>query len=156
MKTIRIIGFIVALGALGYYAYQLIAKPNGKKYTLNDKHHVYYKGDGVTEDDAKKVGTYLTGIGLFGADNEMDVQINAEKNSNDINIRFIVDKDKVTPQIENSFLSIGNDMADKIYPDKTLHIILADTHFDDIKDVGTVKASQPQTNTNTKQTDDEK
>lgn len=30
MKTIRIIGFIVALGALGYYAYQLIAKPNGK------------------------------------------------------------------------------------------------------------------------------
>jgi hypothetical protein len=47
-------------------------------------------------------------------------------------------------------------MADKIYPDKTLHIILADTHFDDIKDVGTVKASQPQTNTNTKQTDDEK
>ena len=156
MKTIRIIGFIVALGALGYYAYQLIAKPNGKKYTLNDKHHVYYKGDGVTEDDAKKVGTYLTGIGLFGADNEMDVQINAEKNSNDINIRFIVDKDKVTPQIENSFLSIGNDMADKIYPDKTLHIILADTHFDDIKDVGTVKASQPQTNTNTKQTDNEK
>src|SRR5665647_2861220 len=119
MKTIRIIGFIVALGALGYYAYQLIAKPNGKKYTLNDKHHVYYKGDGVTEDDAKKVGTYLTGIGLFGADNEMDVQIKAEKNSNDINIRFIVDKDKVTPQIENSFLSIGNDMAAKIYPDKT-------------------------------------
>ena len=156
MKTIRIIGFIVALGALGYYAYQLIAKPNGKKYTLNDKHHVYYKGDGVTEDDAKKVGTYLTGIGLFGADNEMDVQIKAEKNSNDINIRFIVDKDKVTPQIENSFLSIGNDMADKIYPDKTLHLILTDTHFDDIKDVGTVKASQPQTNTNTKQTDDEK
>lgn len=156
MKTIRIIGFIIALGALGYYAYQLIAKPNGKKYTLNDKHHVYYKGDGVTEDDAKKVGTYLTGIGLFGADNEMDVQINAEKNSNDINIRFIVDKDKVTPQIENSFLSIGNDMADKIYPDKTLHIILTDPHFDDIKDVGTVKASQPQTNTNTKQTDDEK
>jgi len=156
MKTIRIIGFIVALGALGYYAYQLIAKPNGKKYTLNDKHHVYYKGDGVTEDDAKKVGTYLTGIGLFGADNEMDVQIKAEKNSNDINIRFIVDKDKVTPQIENSFLSIGNDMAAKIYPDKTLHLILTDTHFDDIKDVGTVKASQPQTNTNTKQTDDEK
>jgi len=156
MKTIRIIGFIVALGALAYYAYQLIAKPNGKKYTLNDKHHVYYKGDCVTEDDAKKVGTYLTGIGLFGADNEMDVQIKAEKNSNDINIRFIVDKDKVTPQIENSFLSIGNDMAAKIYPDKTLHLILTDTHFDDIKDVGTVKASQPQTNTNTKQTDDEK
>lgn len=156
MKVIRIIGFIIALGALGYYAYQLIAKPNGKKYTLNDKHHVYYKGDGVTEDDAKKVGTYLTGIGLFGTDNDMDVQINAEKNSNDMKIRFIVDKDKVTPQIENSFLNIGNDMAAKIYPDKTLHIILADTHFDDIKDVGTAKASQPQTNTDTKQTDDAK
>ncbi len=155
MKTIRIIGFIVALGALGYYAYQLIAKPNGKKYTLNDKHHVYYKGDGVTEDDAKKVGTYFTNSGLFG-DTDMDVQIAAEKNSGDMKVRFIVDKSKVTPQVEAEFLNIGNDMANKIYPDKTLHIILTDDHFDDIKDVGTAKASQPQPNTNTKQTDDEK
>lgn len=156
MKAIKTIGFIIALAALGYYAYQLIAKPNGKKYTVNDKHHVYYKGDGVTEDDAKKVGNYCTNIGLFG-DTDMDVQIDAEKNSGDMKVRFIVDKSKVTPEVETGFLNIGNDMANKIYPNKTLHIILTDDHFDDIKDVGTAKA-QPQNNTDTdtKQTDDAK
>lgn len=140
MKAIRIIGFIVAIAALGYYVYQLLGNPNGKKYTVNDKHHVYYKGEGVTEDDAKKVGSYLTNIGLFSANNEMDVQINAEKNSNDVKIKFIVDKSKVTPQVESGFLNIGNDMADKIYPGKNLHIILTDDEFDDIKEVGIAKS----------------
>ncbi len=155
MKPIRVIGFIVALCALGYYGYQLIAKPNGKKYTINDKHHVYYKGDGVTEDDAKKVGTYCTTIGLFG-DTDMDIQIAAEKNSSDMKVRFIVDKSKVTPEVETGFLNIGNDMATKVFPNKTLHIILTDDHFDDIKEVGIAKASPPQTSTDTNQTDDAK
>lgn len=158
MKPVRVLGLIVALCALGYYGYQLIAKPNGKKYAVNDKHHIYYKGDGVTEDDAKKVGTYFTNIGLFTGDNEMDIQIAAEKNSGDMKIRFIVDKSKVTPEVENGFLNIGNDMATKVYPDKSLHIILTDDHFNDIKEVGIAKASPPQTNadTETKQTDDAK
>ena len=155
MKAIKTIGFIIAIGALGYYAYQLIAKPNGKKYTVNEKHHVFYKGDGVTEDDAKKVGTYCTNIGLFG-DTDMDVQLEAEKNSGDMKVRFIVDKSKVTPEVETGFLNIGNDMATKVYPNKTLHIILTDEHFDDIKDVGTAKALPPQSNTDTNQTDDAK
>lgn len=161
MKAIRVIGFIIALGALGYYGYQLIAKPNGKKYTVNDKHHIYYKGDGVTEEDAKKAGNYFNSIGLFG-DTDMDVQIDAEKNSSDMMVRFIVDKSKVTPEVETGFLNIGNDMAAKIYPNKTLHIILTDDHFDDIKDIGTAKALPHQTNTDTqsnpetKQTDDAK
>lgn len=161
MKAIRVIGFIIALGALGYYGYQLIAKPNGKKYTVNDKHYIYYKGDGVTEEDAKKAGNYFNSIGLFG-DTDMDVQIDAEKNSGDLMVRFIVDKSKVTPEVETGFLNIGNDMAAKIYPNKTLHIILTDDHFDDIKDIGTAKALPPQSNTDTqsnpetKQTDDAK
>lgn len=143
MKAIRIIGFIVGAIALCYYAYQLIAKPNGKKYTVNDKHHIYYKGDGLTEEDAKKAGTYFTGIGLFTAENEMDVQIESEKDSTDMKVRFIVDKNKVTAEAENAFRNIGNDLAAKLYPGKTLHIILTDDHFDDIKEVGTAKGSQP-------------
>lgn len=141
MKAIRIIGFIVALGALGYYAYQLLGSPNGKTYKVDDKHHVYYKGDGVNEDDAKKVGNYLKEIGLF-KDGAMDVQIDAEKNAKDMNVRFVVDKDKVTPEVENAVATIGNDMEQKIYPGKTLHLILTDSKFDDIKTVGTATGSQ--------------
>ena len=161
MKAIRIIGFIIGLCALAYYGYQIIGKPNGKKYTVNDKHHIYYKGDGVTEEDAKKAGAYFTNIGMFG-ETEMDVQIGADKNSSDMKVRFIVDKSKITPEVEKAFVDIGNDMATKIYPGKTLHLILADEHFDDIKDLGAAKASPIQTNTETqsnpetKQTEDAK
>ena len=116
---------------------------NGKKYTVNDKNHVYYKGDGVKEDDAKKVGTYLTTIGLFTGENVMDVQIKAEKDSKEMDVRFIVDKTKITPAAENGFLTIGKDMA-TTFPDKTLHIILTDTGFDDIKEVGIAKSGQSQ------------
>jgi hypothetical protein len=155
MKAIRIIGFIIGIGALIYYGYQLIGKPNGKKFTVNDKHHIYYKGDGVTEDDAKKAGTYFTNIGMFG-DTDMDVQIAADKNSGEMKMRFIVDKSKITQEVETAFLSIGNDMAAKIYPNKTLHLILADEHFDDIKDLGNAKPSPIQSNPETKLTDDAK
>ncbi|MEO7292802.1 MAG: hypothetical protein ABIW34_06855 [Ginsengibacter sp.] len=155
MKAIRVIGFIIGLCALAYYGYQIIGKPNGKKYTVNDKHHIYYKGDGVTEDDAKKAGAYFTNIGMFG-ETDMDVQIGAEKNSGEIKVRFIVDKSKITPEVEKAFVDIGNDMANKIYPDKTLHLILADEHFDDLKDLGTAKASPIQSSPETKQTDDAK
>ncbi len=86
----------------------------------------------------------------------MDVQIAADKNSSEMKVRFIVDKSKVTQEVETAFLAIGNDMANKIYPDKTLHLILADEHFDDIKDLGTAKASPIQSNPETKQTDDAK
>jgi hypothetical protein len=142
MKAIRIIGFIVAIGALCYYAYQLFGSPNGKKYKVDDKHAVYYKGDGVTEDDAKKVAGYLKEIGLFGNENEMDVQIDAKKDSKDMDMRFIVDKAKVTPDVESGVVTIGNDMEQKLYPGKTINLILTDSKFDDIKTVGTAKSAQ--------------
>ena len=65
MKAIKTIGFIVSILALIYYAYQLFGNPNGKTYEVDKKHKILYEGDGVTKEDAKKTGDYLTQIGLF-------------------------------------------------------------------------------------------
>jgi hypothetical protein len=48
---------------------------NGKKYDYNKKQNIYYKGDGLDEAAAKKLGNYLAEIGYFGGDKELSVQI---------------------------------------------------------------------------------
>lgn len=108
MKAMRIIAIVIFVLTVIIW---LIPNGYGKKYKVNDKDNVYYKGDGVTENDAKKVGEFLTSYGYFGTETESSVQIKAEENSKDIEIRFVVKKDKVTPEISNLFLSMGNDMV---------------------------------------------
>ena len=145
--------FLAILGGLAFCS----CNSYGDKYKLSDKHSVYYKGGGVTEDDAKKVGAYFTEIGLFTTENTMDVQISAEKNSNDMKIRYVVDKSKVTPEAEAELIKISSDMAGKLYPGKALDVILTDSKFEDIKDLGVAKVEAPRVNNpDVNQTGDEK
>jgi hypothetical protein len=158
MKPIRVLGLIVALCALGYYGYQLIAKPNGKKYEVDKHHNIYYKGDGVNEDDAKKVASYLKETGSYTDSTDMDLQIKAENKSGELTVRFITDKDKITPESNTEILQFFGDMGAREFPGRSIHVILSDDHLKDIQDLGIAKASPQQTNadTETKQTDDAK
>lgn len=153
MKILRILGLVVAIISLSIFVYRLFGNPNGKKYKADDKHTVYYKGDGVTEDDAKKVAAYYKEIGLFAGENEMDVQINGEKNSNEIVVKYIIDKSKITSETENGFVQITGDMAGRVFPGKTLRTVLADENLDDVKDLGVAPAfnQQQQTDYNSQQ-----
>lgn len=160
MKALRILSLIIGLGALAYYAYQYFGKPNGKIYDVDKNHHVYYKGDGVTKDDAKKTGDYFTQIGLFKGDNEFDVQISAEKDSKDLKIAYVVDKAKINTEMEKGFLQISTGLADNVFNSKKMMVSLVDEKMDDIKTLGstTPGQTQPQTQTDstTNQTDDAK
>jgi hypothetical protein len=142
MKVIRILGFVVSIIALIYYGYRLLGKPNGNKYEVDKNHHVYYKGDGVTETDAKNVGAYFSEIGLFGSDNEMDVQISGEKDAKEVSVKYVVDKSKITPQLEQSCLQISGAMGNRVFANKSIHVYLADEDLDNIKDLGTA-VNQP-------------
>lgn len=137
-KSIKIFTLLVSVIALAYYCYQLFGDPNGKKFKVDDKHNVYYKGEAVTKEDAKKAGSYFNDLGYFTADNEIDIQLEAENNT-DMKVRFVVDKSKISPEIDSGFLLIGADMRSKIFPQKKLSVILTDDSFDDIKDLGSVK-----------------
>lgn len=144
MKVIRILGFIAAIGAMIYYGYQLFGNPNGKKYTVDKNHHVFYKGDGVTETDAKNVGAYFSEIGLFTTDNQMDVQIMGDKNENEVKVKYVVDKSKITPLLEQSSLEISGELGKRVFLNKSIHVYLVDESLDDIKDLGLVKTSAAQ------------
>ena len=160
MKPLRILSIIVAVIALGYYAYNYFAKPDGKIYDVDKNHHVYYKGDGVTKEDAKKVGDFFTQIGLFKPDNEFDVQISADKEKDNLKIAYVVDKDKIATDKENGFMLISSSLSETVFNGKKMAVSLVDTRMDEIKSLGFTQPAQtpqqPQNNTNTDQTDDNK
>ena len=156
MKAIKIIGFIVSILALIYYAYQLFGNPNGKTYEVDNKHKIFYEGDGVTKEDAKKTGDYLKQIGLF-TDNEADVQIKAEKQTDNVTVSFVVSKDKITPELEKSLLDIGGGLNAAVFSGRKVSVTIADNSMDEIKNLGYSQTPTQQNDQGeTKQTDDAK
>jgi hypothetical protein len=148
MKVVKIISFVIALGALAFYAYQLFGNPNGKVYDVDKNHHVYYQGDGVTKEDAKKVGAYFMEIGYFKTDNEVDVQISSNKEKSDLKISYIVDKDKITPELERGYVLISSSLAENAFHRKKILVTLVDEHMDEIKNLGYTQPVQMQEQSN--------
>ncbi len=136
MKALKIFSSIVAFGALIYYGYQYFGNPNGKTYEVNKNQHVYFKGDGVTKDDAKKVGAYLKQAGYFKNDNEVDVQISSNKPNSDVNIAYIVDSDKITSEVEKDFLLVSSGLSENVFHNRKILVSLADDKLDEIKNLG--------------------
>ena len=157
MKVIRILSIIVGVIAIGYYAYNYFAKPDGKIYDVDKNHHVYYKGEGVNKDDAKKTGDFFTQIGLFKTDNEFDVQISSGKDQSDLKIAYVVDKDKISGDKESGFLQISSALSENVFSGKKMAVSLVDEHMDEIKNLGFTQSQTQQPNdNNTNQTDDNK
>lgn len=125
---------------------------HGKKYNHNSKQNVYYKGDGLDEAAAKKLADYLAEIKYFDGDKELSVQITKEKETKDtVNINFVVDEAKVTPEIETTFLLLGGFISNKVYKDGPVNINFIDSHFGLIKKLGYAKpyVEEPAADTNT-------
>lgn len=108
----------------------------GKKVTVEGtKGEVFYKGDGVTEADANKLGKYLKDdIKYFGADKALSVQLMKSKEDG-YDIRFVVDEEKIkaAPQTVDAFAQIGAAMSMDLYDNKPVNIIFTDDHFKDIR-----------------------
>jgi hypothetical protein len=110
----------------------------GKKYKVNDKSTVYYKGDGVTEADAKKLGEFLIQQGYFDTTSEKAVQLT--KSGDDYALRFVVDKDKLEKNKDAipTFWRLQNTISEDVFNGKKTKIILADDKLKDIQNVGSI------------------
>ena len=110
----------------------------GKKVTIEGtKGEVYYKGDGVTEADAKKLCKYLKDdLNYFDADRKKSVQLMKSKDEG-YDIRFVVDEKKLnaSPEVTDAFGQIGAAMSVDLYNNKPVNIILTDDHFKTIKTI---------------------
>lgn len=130
------------------FAVTLTACTNyGKKVTIEGtKGEVFYKGDGVTKEDAEKLGKYLKDdIKYFGDEKKLSVQLMKSKDDG-YDIRFVVDKKKLdeSPAAVEAFESIGAAISVDLYNEKPVNVILTDSKFKELRslqhDAAKVKA----------------
>ncbi|MDZ4794988.1 MAG: hypothetical protein SGI83_11970 [Bacteroidota bacterium] len=107
----------------------------GKKVEVpGTKAEVFYKGDGVTEEDAKKTGEFLK-ESFFSADKKASVQLTRE--GEEYTIRFVYDKTvfDTLKGIEDIFKEVGIKASKQLFDGKKVNIALANSSFKDYKTI---------------------
>src|SRR5665647_3639957 len=116
MKAAKVFTSIIAILALSYYGWKLFGNSNGKKYAFDKKHNIFYKGEGLTETNAKDLAENLKEQGYFTGDDEASIQISKTDATKDtVNLKFVVDKAKLTPDIEKTFFQLGTLIPKKVF-----------------------------------------
>src|SRR5665647_1297937 len=140
MKAAKVFTSIIAILALSYYGWKLFGSSNGKKYAFDKKHNIFYKGEGLTETNAKDLAEYLKEQEYFTGDKEVAIQISKTDATKDtVNLKFVVDETKLTPDIENVFFQLGTLIPKKVFNGAPVNVYLADDQLDDIKNLGYAK-----------------
>lgn len=129
MKKICLLFFAAAI---------LLASCNsyGDKVKINDKSEVYYRGDGVTEADAKKLGDFLLKQGLFDDKNERSVQLS--KDSGAYVVRFVFDKATFEKDKETTLLGFQvwqMWISENVFNSAKTKVVLADNKFKDFQQI---------------------
>jgi hypothetical protein len=103
----------------------------GKKVKFG-KNEVYYKGNGVTEADAKTLGDYLIKENYFGDSSGKSVQVTKE--NNDYLVHLVVDKDQVNlndKSLMNEYWIMQALLSENVFNNAKTKIVLADTRLKD-------------------------
>ena len=122
---------LIALSALALFV--ISCANHGKKITIaGTKGEVYYKGDGVTEADAQKLGDYLKKSDYFD-DKEKTVQL--MKGGKNYEVRMVVDMDVVnkTAGMDDAYTLYGANIAKSVFGGSPTVIILCDKQMNDKK-----------------------
>ena len=102
----------------------------GKKIKVEGtKGEVYYKGDGVTENDAKKTGTFLHKENYFSAGKPASVRI--QKEGDEYTIIFVYNKAVYDTLKEANYLFkvLGVNASKEVFDGKKVNIALTNDHF---------------------------
>jgi hypothetical protein len=108
----------------------------GKKVTFEGtKGEVYYKGDGVTEADAKKLGDYLKTIDYINNSKESSFQLT--KKDGDYLLKLVINKavyDSIKG-LDQSYKALGVLVSQKVFDGKKVDIGLTNDVFEDFKTI---------------------
>ena len=132
MKFIKILPAI----ALLLTAFSSCSNKLGKEYKVDSEHSVYYKGEGLDEYSAQKLGDYLK-KGYFVNGQKATVQMEKTKDTKDtIYLNFVVDKSKATSDIEPKFMAYAKMISSDVFNNMPLNIKWMDDKFDEVKNLG--------------------
>ena len=109
----------------------------GKEYKVDDKHNVYYKGEGVDEALAKKLANYLKEQEYFQDSITSTVQVVKVKDT--FNLNFVVDATKLTTGYENNFLVFGAYISESVFNKAPVTIQLTNDKLESFKNLGYAK-----------------
>ncbi len=130
-NSIKLLAAIVfAIGLVSCDSY-------GHKVTFdNTKGEVYYKGDSVSETDAKAVGKFLIDDGYFQNDNKVS-SVQITKDDGRIKARFVVNIKAVDTltNADKEFELIGATMSKNVFNNTPVDVILTDKYLKDIKTI---------------------
>lgn len=101
----------------------------GKKVSIEGtKGTVYYKGEGVTEADAQKLGAYLKdNVGYFNNSAEKSVRlVKGEDGTYEIRFASSEEQLKAAPDVSEGFKKLGAAMSIELYNNTPVTVVLTD------------------------------
>ncbi len=100
----------------------------GKKVEFGES-EVYYKGDGVKEADAQKLGDYLIEQELLDKETKKSVQLTHD--GEDYLLHFVVDEQKFTDATRLYWWKLQYDISKEVFKSKPTRITLANEKLED-------------------------
>lgn len=124
---------IVLVSCIGFISCDLLS-PYGKKVNINPTSEVYYKGDGVKEDDAVRLGQYLLRNKYFDSTTTKSVQLTKDTT---FVVKFVIDETKLkdNPMAEIGFMAMKSLLQDSVFNGQKIKVVLANTEMKSIKTV---------------------
>jgi Rad3-related DNA helicase len=95
------------------------------------KSEVYYKGKGVTEAQAKKLGDYLVEKAYITKEKAQSVQV--EHDGKEYTVRFAYDKKAVTDNVSFIFWKLQYNLSKDVFENKPVRLALADNKLNDFE-----------------------
>ncbi|MFN2458467.1 MAG: hypothetical protein ABR502_09720 [Chitinophagaceae bacterium] len=118
----------------------------GKKVIVNSTSEVFYKGDGVTGADAKRLGKFLLRQGYFDTTTEKSVQLSKENNQ--YVVKFVVSQEKLTQN--KDYVLLGFKVwqmwiSQNVFNNAKTKVVLTDENLKDVQEVGEFTAEEKET-----------
>ena len=108
----------------------------GYSFKLDDSQTVYFKGDGVTPEDAGYIAGYFQSyhsiMDLVNKTSKYNVQLSAATMNDPIQLGFIVNSTDVDDETVEYFKSSAEALQNN-YPGRLINIALLDTSFETLK-----------------------
>lgn len=114
----------------------------GKKILINDKSEVYYKGSGVSMEDAKRLGQFLLSRGYFNVSDQRSVQLT--KKGDSYVVKLVVDQEymKAEDNVIAGFRVWQMWIEDSVFNGSQTELLLADTELKNTREVGEFTAKE--------------